>query len=176
MNIVYTLTPQLRIFLKEPFGSLIEGTPDQTMAKLKEQINKEKPPMVISVGDVVSKNLHTYGMHPQLTVIDHISLRSKKPLPLEPHGERTVNVKNPQGTITEEAIEAIQETLTKGDHTHIVVDGEEDLLTLVAVLYAPQNAFVVYGQPHVGVVVVRASFEKKAQVEGLLKGMKPAKS
>ncbi len=46
--------------------------------------------------------------------------------------EKTVHVNNPQGTITEEAISAIKEALEKNEHTHIVVDGEEDLLTLIA--------------------------------------------
>ena len=57
---------------------------------------------------------------------------------------------NPQGTITKEAVAAIKEAIDKNEHTHIVVDGEEDLLTLIAVLYAPENSFVVYGQPHTG--------------------------
>ena len=83
---------------------------------------------------------------------------------------------NPQGTITEEAILAIKEALEKNEHTHIVVEGEEDLLTLIAVLYAPENAFVVYGQPHSGIVVVKVTSEKKAQVQKFLNAMKPSKS
>ena len=57
---------------------------------------------------------------------------------------------NPQGTITQEAILQSSKPLEKNEHTHIVVDGEEDLLTLIAVLYAPENSFVVYGQPYTG--------------------------
>ena len=68
---------------------------------------------------------------------------------------------NPQGTITQEAIFAIKEALERNEHTHIVVDGEEDLLTLIAVLYAPENAFVVYGQPYSGIVVVKVSRLRK---------------
>ena len=83
---------------------------------------------------------------------------------------------NPQGTITQEAISAIKEALEKNEHTHIVVDGEEDLLTLIAVLYAPENSFVVYGQPYTGIVVVKVTQRKKAQVEEFLKAMKSSKS
>jgi GTP-dependent dephospho-CoA kinase len=176
MKAAYTLTDKLRIKLKEPFGSLIEGPVDQTMAKLAELIAQEKPPMIISVGDVVSKNLHLKGIHPQLTVIDKISLRSQPTLPVEAHGEETVKVKNPQGTITDEAIEAVKQAIDSKKHTHIVVDGEEDLLTLIAVLYAPANSFVVYGQPHCGIVVVKATSQKKAEVKGFLNEMKPTKS
>jgi uncharacterized protein (UPF0218 family) len=176
MKIEYIITPELRVKLKEPFGSLIEGTVEETMAKLKRLIEKEKPPMIISVGDVVSKNLHQYKLHPQLTVIDNISLRDQKTVPPEAHGEESLNVKNPLGTITEESIAAIQRALAKGVHTHIVVEGEEDLLTLIAVLYAPENSFVIYGQPHSGVVVVKVTSQKKGQVQEFLNAMKVSKS
>ena len=90
--------------------------------------------------------------------------------------EKTVYVNNPQGTITQEAIVAIKEALEKNEHTHIVVDGEEDLLTLIAVLYAPENSFVVYGQPYSGIVVVKVTSEKKAQAQEFLNAMKASKS
>ena len=175
MTIAYILTPQLRIKLKEPFGSLIQGTPEDTMAKMKELIEKEKPPKIVSVGDVVSRNLHKHSIHPQLTIIDNISLREQK-MPLEPEAEKTVYVDNPQGTITQESITAIKGALTRNEHTHIVVKGEEDLLTLIAVSYAPENAFVVYGQPNLGIVVVKVTSQKKVQAHKFLNAMKASKS
>jgi uncharacterized protein (UPF0218 family) len=57
MTIVYTLTPELRIKLKEPFGSLIQGTPEETMGILKRIVKEEKPPKIVSVGDIVSTNI-----------------------------------------------------------------------------------------------------------------------
>ena len=90
--------------------------------------------------------------------------------------EKTVYVDNPQGTITQEAISAVKEALESDEHTHIVVKGEEDLLTLIAVLYAPENAFVVYGQPYSGIVVVKVTSEKKARVQEFLNAMKVSKS
>jgi uncharacterized protein (UPF0218 family) len=87
--------------------------------------------------------------------------------------EKTVNVNNPKGTITEEAILAIKEAIERKQHTHIVIKGEEDLLTLVAILYAPVNAYVVYGQPHSGIVAVKVTAEKKAQAQEFLNVMKP---
>jgi uncharacterized protein (UPF0218 family) len=85
--------------------------------------------------------------------------------------ENVVHVKNPQGTITEEAITAVREALESEEQTHIVVDGEEDLLTLVAVLYAPEKSLVVYGQPHEGIVVVKVTSEKKTEAAEILKAM-----
>ncbi len=175
MTLVYTITPQLRQKLKEPFGTLIEGTYEETMAKLKAQVAKDKPTRIVSVGDVVSRNLHTHGIHPQLTIIDNVSLRNRA-MPKEAPVERTVNVQNPPGTITREAIDAIKAALDANVHTHIVVEGEEDLLVLIAVLFAPEGALVVYGQPHLGVVAVGVSAEKKLQVRQFLNEMKPAKS
>ena len=175
MKVDYTLTPRLRVFLKQPFGTLIEGTPQETISKLGERIRKEKPPIIASVGDIVSQNLHERNIHPQLTVIDYISLRDKA-LPKQPFVKKTVYVKNPQGTITDEAINAIKEAFEANVHTHVVVDGEEDLLTLIAILYAPEDSFIIYGQPYCGIVVVKASTEKKEQVKEFLKEMKASKS
>jgi len=168
----YAITPELRTKFKEPFGTLIQGSYDETMCKMKELVDKEKPPRTISVGDVVSRNLHECKIHPQLTIIDNKFLRNQ-PMPEKTSPEKTVHVNNPQGTITEEAIFAIKENIKKNEHAHIVVDGEEDLLTLIAVLYAPENSFVVYGQPHLGIVVVKVTPEKKAQAKEFLKAMKP---
>jgi uncharacterized protein (UPF0218 family) len=172
MTIVYTITPELRTKFKEPFGTLIQGSFDKTMGKMKALVDKEKPPRTISVGDVVSRNLHEHNIHPQLTIIDTKFLRNQN-MPEKVSVEKTVHVNNPKGTITEEAIFAIKEALEKNEHTHIVVDGEEDLLTLIAVLYAPENAIIVYGQPYSGIVVVKVTSEKKAQAKEFLKAMKP---
>jgi GTP-dependent dephospho-CoA kinase len=145
------------------------------MNKIKELVEAEKPTRIISVGDIVSRNLHKCSINPQLTIIDNVSLRDQK-IPKEAPVEKTVYVKNPQGTITHEAIVAIKKALEGDEHIHIVVDGEEDLLALIAVLHSPEKAIVVYGQPYRGVVVVRATSEKKAQVEAFLNEMKRSKS
>jgi uncharacterized protein (UPF0218 family) len=175
MTIVYVITPEFRTKLKEPFGILIQGSFDQTTIKIKELLETEKPPKLISVGDVVSRNLHQHNIEPSLTIIDNKSLRTKM-VPERIAIEKTVHVNNPQGTITQEAVIAIKEAIEKNEHTHIVVDGEEDLLTLIAVLYAPEKAFVVYGQPHSGIVVVKVTSESKARAMEVLKAMKPSKS
>jgi uncharacterized protein (UPF0218 family) len=55
--------------------------------------------------------------------------------------KKVVHVKNPQGTITDGAIAAIREALESDIQTHIIVDGEEDLLTL-AVVAAPRRRWL----------------------------------
>ncbi len=175
MTVAYTITPELRAKLKEPFGTLIQGSFAETMNKIKNLVETEKPIKIISVGDIVSRNLHKSNINPQLTIIDNVSLRDLK-IPKEAEVDKTVYVKNPQGTITHEAIAAIKEALEKNQHIHIVVDGEEDLLALIAVLYAPEKSIVVYGQPYTGVVIIKATPEKKEQVKAVLNSMKPSKS
>jgi hypothetical protein len=170
MRILYTITPELRIKLKKPLGTLIRGSYTETVKKLLDMIKEEKPLTIISVGDTVSKNIVENHLLPQLAIVDNrVMRRSIQPIPTT--AEKTIHVKNPQGTITEEAITSIKDALKSKCHVKIIVDGEEDLLTLIAVLYAPQNSFVVYGQPYEGIVIVKVTPEKKAEVSEILKAM-----
>lgn len=168
--IAYSLTPELRIKLKKPIGKLIKGSFAETMKKFKVIIKQEKASVIISVGDTVSRNLAENQIQPKLSIIDNKRMR-KRTKEKKPEGKKAIHAKNPPGTITEEAIIAIQKSIKSSQYVKIVVDGEEDLLTLIAILYAPKNALVVYGQPYEGVVVVKATPEKKTMVAEILKTM-----
>jgi len=171
MAIVYSVTPELRLKLKEPFGMLICGSFAETMGKMENIVKQEKPPKIISVGDTVSQNFHENQMTPHLSITDNKRMRRRTKSRVFA-GKSVVRVKNPQGTITDEAITAIREALESDEHVHIIVDGEEDLLAIIAVLYAPENSLVVYGQPCEGIVVVKVTSEKKAGAKEILKSMK----
>jgi uncharacterized protein (UPF0218 family) len=171
MAIAYSVTPELRVKLKEPFGILIRGSFDETMEKMENIVKREKPPKIVSVGDIVSRNLHAYQMNPQLSITDNKRMR-KRVKPEAFTDKKVVHVKNPQGTITEEAIAVIREALESDDQFHIIVDGEEDLLALIAILYAPEKSLIVYGQPYEGIVVVEVTSEKKTDAMEILKAMK----
>jgi GTP-dependent dephospho-CoA kinase len=170
MTIAYQITPELREKLKEPFGDLIKGSTQETMNKLGIVLENDKPVMLISVGDTVSKNLLEYNLHPQIAIIDFLCMR-KKIEPFQMAAKKKVNVANAQGTITLQAIEAIKNAVKSKESTQIIVDGEEDLLTLIAVLYAPINSLVIYGQPHEGMVLVKVTSEKKLVASEFLKAM-----
>lgn len=170
MEILYTLTPELRIKLKKPLGTLIRGSYAETMKKLLDMIKEEKPSTIISVGDTVSKNIAENQVMPQLAIVDNKVMR-RNIQPIQTTAEKIIHIKNPPGTITREAVTAIQEALKSNSHVKIIVDGEEDLLTLVAVSHAPQNSFVIYGQPYEGIVIVKVTPEKKAEVSEILKTM-----
>jgi len=170
MAIAYRVTPELRVKFKKPFGSLIRGSFADTMGEMENRVEREKPPKIVSVGDTVSQNLHEHQLSPQLSITDN-KRRRKRITQRVFAGKKVVYVKNPQGTITEEAITAIKAALESDEHVHIIVDGEEDLLTLIAVLYAPEKSLVVYGQPYVGIVVVKVTSEKKVETAEILKTM-----
>lgn len=170
MTTRYILTSELRRKLKEPIGTLIRGSFKETMKRFRNVVEKENPPSIICVGDTVSKNLMKTHIFPQLSIVDNKVMR-RRINPVQLVAEETIYTRNPPGTITEEACKKIHEALTSPRRIKMVVDGEEDLLTLIAVLYAPENSLIVYGQPYEGIVVVKASAEKKKEVALLLKAM-----
>jgi len=168
---VRRLTTLQRRELKFPLGLLIEGSFDETIKKLKKLIEKEKPSMIISVGDAVSESLIKKDVFPNVFIIDNKVMR--KPITsFSAEVEETVYVNNPPGTLTEEALREIRRVLKeKKQRVKIIVDGEEDLLTLPAVLYAPENSLVVYGQPQRGIVAVKVTKQEKERVCQVIEGM-----
>jgi hypothetical protein len=171
MAILYKLTPELRLKLKKPIGKLIRGPFNKTIKKLKEIVKKESPSTIISVGDIVSKNLNKNNITSRLSIVDNKVMR-KRIAPITLRANKTLHAENPPGTITEEALTAIQEALRDDQSVKIIVDGEEDLLTLAAILHAPEKSLVVYGQPLEGIVVVKVTKQKKTEVKKILRGMK----
>jgi len=148
------------------------GSPEETMKELEEKVIREKPAMIIAVGDIVSENMAKHGILTHLAIIDNRVMRQpREPVVLKV--KQTIHVKNPPGTITDEAWLAVKEALKQKSAVKIVVDGEEDLLTLVALLHAPLNALVVYGQPYEGIVAVRVTQRKKQKAQSIMEAMQP---
>jgi hypothetical protein len=170
MAVQHYLTPELRETLKQPLGTLIRGSFSDTMKRLKKMVEQENPTSIISVGDTVSKNLAENGFSPKLYIIDNKCMR-RRAKPSKLPADRTVYITNPRGTITEMAEQAIEAALKENDHAKIVVKGEEDLLTLVAIAYASENSYVIYGQPHEGIVVVKVTPDKKTEIASILESM-----
>jgi hypothetical protein len=80
--------------------------------------------------------------------------------------------KNDPGTISLTAINALRSSFKKyisGDKKQIIIiKGEEDLLTLAAILLAPLGSLVLYGQWNLGVVAVEVTEERKKEIEKVL--------
>jgi hypothetical protein len=167
-----TLKPELRKELKNPLGRLIKGTPKQTMKQLDRLIQENKPPCVISVGDVVSKNMLEAGIQPHILIVDSRVMREQTQVINAPD-RRRISVENPAGAIAPQTWSIIDDALKLKTPTIITVEGEEDMLTLVAVLKAPMNSLVVYGQPNEGVVAVRVDDTAKHKVNLIVEAMEP---
>lgn len=142
--------------MQERIGLLITGEIPVPYQILKGMLKDEK---VVAIGDVVVENLLEVGIEPAMMIVDGKSMRED----LKNVIECEITVKNPQSEITEELIEAIRKGFKR-----ILVEGEEDLASLPAILYADENTLVVYGQPSEGIMVIRPTEENKKKVRETL--------
>jgi hypothetical protein len=161
---VLRLPEEARQLLKRPLGELFRATGEAV-----ERLRAEPPIRLITVGDVVTAEFLKAGLKPDVVVVDFMVMRSSAGEEIK----RTIDaysipvrrVKNPAGTLTPELREALEGVAPP---LKIVVDGEEDLATLPAVLAAPVGSVVAYGQPEEGVVLVEVTEGKKQEFQELL--------
>jgi len=159
------LPPHLVEELRRPLGDLIRGTKSEICKKL---LDKVQGKYIISVGDVVSKTLLNSGVPPAVIIADGKTLRQEVPM-LSVNGYLTLEIENPSSSITAAALSILKEILSKERKmVFLKVRGEEDLLGLPALLYAPEGAVVVYGQPGEGVVVVQINQLVKGKAKKIL--------
>ena len=164
------LTEEVREKVRKPLGSLITEPPERSMLILKDIIEREKPPKLLAVGDFVTSNMIKNRITVNLFIIDNKIMR--KPVEKTATEDRTtITAHNPAGMITSEALKAVKKAVEDPTITHIIIDGEEDLLTLPVINFAPQGAIVVYGQPNIGLVIVRVTSKKKKEIKDLLDRM-----
>jgi uncharacterized protein (UPF0218 family) len=164
----YRISEKIRIKLKQPLGQLVVGNPEETMRFLKREIAKKRPKKLFAIGDFVTLNLIKAGIEANLYVVDNKIMRKKiQPIPMK--AIKTIQVKNPPGTITLEAFETIQKGANSPVVIRILVDGEEDLLTLPAIKFAPKGTLIIYGQPMKGLVMVKVTKTIQEKVEHILK-------
>jgi len=168
---ILILTPELRRKLKEPLGILIEGSFEETSREISRIVRRKRPVKLIAVGDQVSKNMLKHGIPLDVSIIDHKIMR-KVTSPVNFKAENIFRTRNPAGTITGESWKTIERAINCSGKTKVIVDGEEDLLTLVAVLSAPDGSIVIYGQPKRGVVVIEVNEKIKQRFHEIIKEMK----
>ena len=163
----YAVPEALRETLKHPMGRLVEGTEAECNAVLAETVEERRP--LILVGDTISRNAIQSGIKPDVIIIDRLEKRGKA-APFLYRGMTRVQVKNSAGKIEMDAWLAIDEAVRRGN-TLVQVDGEEDLLTIPAVLSAPIGSLVAYGQPSAGIVIITVSDSVKAATRNILDAM-----
>lgn len=164
--------------LKKPFGSLIK----------KKNISKEtilshiqKSKIIITVGDATTEKIISFGLMPNLAIIDGFERRIKrseleilnlKNLFLKKNNTyNQYQCKNRKGTISKEAYLTIKKILVKGEKAIIFIDGEEDLLALPVFALAPMDSIIFYGQPLEGLVIVKINDEVKNKATNLIESI-----
>ena len=161
------LPDNLREKLKKPLGKLLKDS-DVT----KENILRNIPAgsYLITVGDATTEKLIKYGIMPSLQIVDGIEKRTKREMP--PGNVKTIlHCNNPAAEITTESIKTIKNAFQSPKPVRIVVNGEEDLLVLPVVLYAPENSIVLYGQPDEGLVIVPINAEIRNKSQSVMDSM-----
>jgi len=159
------LPSNLRNELKKPLGDLL------STEELLNYIWQNQPVMVIAIGDIVANLLYKNNFDPELRVIDFKTKR-KKISPDFPINKDVKLIDNKAGTITKEAVFVMENLIKKyffnKQKQTLTINGEEDLLALPAILLAPLNSLVLYGQPDEGTVVIKVTEEKKRAVKKLV--------
>jgi len=167
------LPDELRTSLKEPLGRLYKGNGQECITAMEKELLFAKK--VVAIGDMTAFYLLKASVVPDLLVVDNKTKRmpvSDRIIEMLDHESyKTIRVKNLAATISKDLIDLIQDSLNSDDHVKIVVEGEEDLATLPAILYAPMGSVVVYGQPNEGSVLVNVTPERKLYIEEFMKRM-----
>jgi len=163
----YRLPEELRTRLASPLGTVYssEEAKGQEFEKLVRSAS-----MTITVGDRVTDTLGAMGRTPEVQVVDGVERRIKRAVPTVPYA-RLIRVKNPAGMLTADAIAGMKKAFLGGKPVRVQVEGEEDLMAMLAIAMAPVSAVVFYGQPGVGIVAVKANAISKSRNRAILARM-----
>ncbi|MCX8187215.1 MAG: DUF359 domain-containing protein [Nitrososphaeria archaeon] len=144
-----------RELLRKPAGRLLRGGPEKNLEEIKRLIIEERPALVIAVGDYTSEMLRRGGIPVSLYIVDGRVERRYVEF-FKPEGMKVIRAVNEPGTLNPEAVAKLHELLQEKDlkNTVLFIEGEEDILTLAAMLSAPDRSLVIYGQPGEGSVIV----------------------
>lgn len=149
----FKLPATLRNELKKPFGIVYE------------EVSKKLKGTTITVGDRTTYDFLKNGHLPKLSIIDFKIQKKRTFANFMDLGFKNsinvFNVKNSRSNITKELSQNIFNALSDESPALIIVDGEEDLATMPAVLLSPISSYVYYGLRGVGLIEVKVSVESK---------------
>ncbi|NVM01883.1 MAG: DUF359 domain-containing protein [Candidatus Helarchaeota archaeon] len=174
MEYTLEITKHLRQVLKKPLGILIEGEPEETIKIAKKYIGELNPPLIVAVGDIVSRNLLQANVELNVFIVDGKTLRTSEET-IGKSGKHILHLKNRPALIEKNSWEILKKAYLLKQLVEIRVEGEEDLLALPAVMLAPNGSLVFYGQPPIagpsGVVMIKVNDEKKKEFQGYIDQM-----
>jgi len=164
----FYLPDSLRNDLKQPIGDITT-----TAKEIKSHLNPAS--LLISIGDIVTTTLMKDNIIPNISIVDFRTQR--KTLDASVIRNYFPNVQpaltNLPGTINTKFIKILSEKINSQPKDEVVrVDGEEDLLTLPAILLSPLGTNVIYGQYNIGMIFLEVTQEKKDLIFDLLKRFK----
>jgi GTP-dependent dephospho-CoA kinase len=158
------LPDDLRDKLKKPLGILLN---DSDVTKHNVLDNIPEGSFVISVGDATTEKLIKFGIIPSLQIVDGFEKRIKRTMPYT-SVTTTLYCTNPPAEITAESIDIIKKGFESTKPVLIIVTGEEDLLVLPVVVFAPENSVVLYGQPNEGLVIVQINADTRNKAQSIM--------
>lgn len=167
---------ELRPVLAKGIGTIIEGVdPLVTASKVAQLLTGCR--LVVAVGDIVCSSMNAVGASPNICVVDGKTKRKFMGYLLDDGDFDTVlTARNPAGHITEEAYESVRKAVKAaltGLRVAVMVDGEEDLLAIPAIIELPEGSCIVYGMPNVGVGLIFVSEGEKRDAEKLIRNFVP---
>ncbi len=168
------LNPRFRHLLRKPYGIAIRGEHENVARLTVSVIRDFRPSKLVSVGDVVLECLLKHKCFPDVAIIDFKVARREFTYSLELNiFDKIFKVNNPPGYITSSSWLTIQYAISMNLRSLIIVDGEEDLLALPAVLCSPLNSIVVFGIPNEGILVVPVNLRSKSEAFSMLAFFEP---
>jgi len=154
--------------LRKPLGILYTGDVYESSRKAVDEIKKRNPRKIITVGDITTRYFVLHNMKPDVVIIDNRFERVPFRERIDLAQYKIVRIVNPAGSITPEAATAVFRAINAEEKVAVIVEGEEDLLALPALLAAGENDVIAYGQPKQGCVVIYVNEEKKNNILNLL--------
>jgi len=165
----------LREELRKPLGKIFKNEKSllRCIDPACRQAGTSKHVLIIAIGDIIVDSLLKSGIDPDVKIIDFRSRRKRTDLFVKlKHIQKGPSLYNNPGTINFKTAEIIKEkiklALYKKQRSWIVIEGEEDLLALPAILYAPLNSLVLYGHWQLGIIVVEVDEKMKDKVKNIL--------
>ncbi|MBW6518559.1 MAG: DUF359 domain-containing protein [ANME-2 cluster archaeon] len=169
----FCLPESMRHEMRKQFGVLYPGNSVETTRKLLADIGN--PAKLIVVGDISTFNMLLCDIVPDISFVDEKTHRvpaENKIIKGIRHPDfREVHVKNPAGCVTHELVSALTRALDADEPVQIMVEGEEDLAALPAIVLAPPSSVVIYGLPDEGAIMVKVTSDIKTQIYSMLERM-----
>jgi len=148
--------------LRKPLGDVIryDQVEKHKIIQLRQATRK-----LITVGDTTTAKVISFKVIPDVSVVDglekrfvsSISIPKLKSIIASLSGVELVELscKNKPGSISLDVISILFRALMCHIPVLVRVIGEEDLVALPLIAYAPTGSTILYGQPSEGIVVVR---------------------